>query len=76
MVVSIHAPRMRGDTPLVPLLLLVACFNPRPSHEGRRDHVAVAVRVAVVSIHAPRMRGDAILRLSASRDAFQSTPLA
>ena len=61
-VVSIHAPRMRGDRSR-PILRARShgSFNPRPSHEGRLEHVAAAPVAVLVSIHAPRMRGDAVL---------------
>ena len=56
-VVSIHAPRARGD--LIPFLTCsrAPCFNSRPSCEGRRIFI-IGFDDTPVSIHAPRARGD------------------
>ena len=77
MVVSIHAPRMRGDDARSSWPWRGRCFNPRPSHEGRRIHGSACTRKQVVSIHAPRMRGDyPEIVQNGTIDGFQSTPLA
>ena len=76
-IVSIHAPRMRGDTSPTRSPTASICFNPRPSHEGRLKRGSGGWGRAGVSIHAPRMRGDASVPGSKDNwEMFQSTPLA
>ena len=60
--VSIHAPRMRGDSTTSTARFWTTGFNPRPSHEGRLIGVTPHGHALLVSIHAPRMRGDRRIR--------------
>ena len=55
--ISIHAPRVRGDTMDYASFLFCSDFNPRPSCEGRRRAVLRSMATRI-SIHAPRVRGD------------------
>ena len=59
-VVSIHALRTEGDCLTSMSILLLACFNPRPPHGGRRLSLRADVRSGQVSIHALRTEGDAL----------------
>ena len=56
--ISIHAPRVGGDSPL---LLAGRCntyFNPRPPCGGRQEKWGRSWRAMNISIHAPRVGGD------------------
>ena len=72
-VVSIHAPRARGDTKH-PIVNDRGLFQFTPLVRGAtkiKRHYAVNR----VSIHAPRARGDIFLHLFINSTKFQFTPL-
>ena len=71
--VSIHAPLARGDRDGKESKALRACFNSRPSREGRRPSEAASSRFAV-SIHAPLARGDLITMAVNTLSRFNSRP--
>ena len=58
--VSIHAPRVGGDSVGVWVIRIKCSFNPRPPRGGRQGDKFTAHAEASVSIHAPRVGGDSI----------------
>ena len=56
--ISIHAPHTRGDWSRWSASPAPQYFNPRPSYEGRRHHLAHRDCDRRISIHAPHTRGD------------------
>ena len=62
--ISIHAPRGRGDIAAKMGPKYTVDFNPRPSREGRLRDAGHHSHRALISIHAPRGRGDNIIRHS------------
>ena len=56
--ISIHSPRMRGDSAVGTHDARRADFNPLPSHEGRLAIDPIGSDILDISIHSPRMRGD------------------
>ena len=74
-IISIHAPRVGGDSTNLPKHCGPAYFNPRPPCGGRRYFLLPLLRLEGISIHAPRVGGDLFLS-SGFRPAskFQSTP--
>ena len=56
--ISIHAPRVRCDSPLSPKKTDKKDFNPRTSCEVRRQALCLDNGIRHISIHAPRVRCD------------------
>ena len=56
--ISIHAPRVRGDTAAYMATFRADNFNPRPPCEGRHAELKATLDDEQISIHAPRVRGD------------------
>ena len=58
--ISIHAPRVRCDSPLSPKKTDKKDFNPRTSCEVRRQALCLDNGIRHISIHAPRVRCDQV----------------
>ena len=64
--ISIHAPRVGGDTQVQYDFAGVIDFNPRPPCGGRQGTDAFPTSPPHISIHAPRVGGDLIPVISSS----------
>ena len=76
-IISIHAPRGRGDHPQQMFLILQMEFQSTPLAGGATVPLPLHREVTLISIHAPRGRGDRKPdQIIEDAIEFQSTPLA
>ena len=59
--ISIHSPRVRGDTRTRLPPSWPSNFYPLPSGEGRHGSTVGAAEGIGISIHSPRVRGDSMI---------------
>ncbi len=73
--ISIHSPRVGGDSKKTKMKVILKYFNPLPPCGGRQDSRLNQCPLCKISIHSPRVGGDWSINVrSFISNEFQSTP--